>query len=352
MKVFVTGHKGYIGCVLVDILKKQGHSVIGYDTDYYSGCELDVFSPVDRQITKDIREITVEDVRGADAVIHLAALSNDPLGELKPQLTQSINFEGTMRLALCAQKAAVRRFIYSSSQSMYGIAQTDEELDEEASEKNPLTAYARTKYEAECALKQLNSKDFAVVCFRPSTVFGASPKLRCDIVFNNLVACAFTRGKVEIKSDGTPWRPVVHVRDVCQAYIAGLLAPVPLIAGESFNVGIENGNFTVRQLAEAAQRAVVGSQLCFTGEHGKDSRTYRVSFKKILTVLKDYFKPEWDLDKGGQELVDFFRKVHFTQEHFNGRHCVRLKQIRHLIDEGKIDSQLNWIKSTELKSVV
>ncbi len=185
-------------------------------------------------------------------------------------------------------------------------------------------------------------KDFHVVCFRPSTVFGASSRLRCDIVYNNLVACAYTTGKIEIKSDGTPWRPVVHVRDVCQAYIAGLEAPLGLVSGQSFNVGIPNGNFSVRDLAEAAQRSVPGSSLVFTGEHGTDARTYKVSFKKILTVLKDHFKPEWDLDRGGRELVEMFKRVDFKEEDFRGRSCTRLKQINFLLAQGSLDKQLKW----------
>jgi nucleoside-diphosphate-sugar epimerase len=205
-----------------------------------------------------------------------------------------------------------------------------------------ITIYAKTKWQAECKLKELGSRDFVVVSFRPSTVFGASPRLRCDIVYNNLVGCAYTTGKIEIKSDGTPWRPVVHIRDVSSAYIAGLEAPETLVANQAFNVGIPNGNFTVRDLGEAAQRAVKGSQLIFTGEHGSDSRTYRVSFKKILTVLKDYFKPEWDLDRGGKELVELFKKVHFTEEQFRGRTTNRLKQLEYLKQTHKLNMELRF----------
>ncbi len=214
---------------------------------------------------------------------------------------------------------------------MYGIADVGQELDED-SPKNPITAYARTKWEAECELKQLGTQNFLVTCLRPSTVFGASPNLRCDIVFNNFVACAYTTGRIEIKSDGTPWRPVVHVSDVSRAFVACLEAPPDRVAGESYNVGIENGNYTVRHLAEAAQRAVPGCSLTFTGEHGADARTYRVSFDKIFTRLKEYYRPEWDLDRGGEELVGFFKQVSFTEEDFRGRRCNRLKQIRHLVE--------------------
>ncbi|MBA3052135.1 NAD(P)-dependent oxidoreductase [bacterium] len=344
MNVLVTGNLGYIGSVLTDILLDRGYVVKGLDTGYYSECALYNVSPRIEQITKDIRDAESSDFEGIDAVIHLAALSNDPLGELAPGLTEEINFQGTVNIARSARKAGVKRFIYSSSQSMYGISNTCSELDEDNSEKNPLTAYASTKWDAECELKKMCSKDFITVCFRPSTVFGVSPRLRCDIVFNNLTACAYTTGKIEIKSDGTPWRPIVHIRDVSSAFIAGIEAPEELIAGQAFNVGIKNGNYTVRDIAEAAQRAVSGSKLVFTGEHGSDARTYKVSFKKILSVLKDYFKPEWDLDRGGRELVDFFKKINFTEEQFRGRCCNRLQQINHLMSENKINDKLRWFK--------
>lgn len=338
----VTGNLGYIGSVLTGLLNEHGYEVVGYDTNYYRGCELGDLPKLTAQIEKDIRDIIPSDLAGIDAVIHLAALSNDPLGELEPSLTEEINFKGTVNLASVAKQAGVKRFIYSSSQSMYGISDTDDELDEDDSQKNPLTAYAKTKWKAEQELKKLNDQNFVVVCFRPSTVFGASPNLRCDIVFNNLVACAYTTGKIEIKSDGSPWRPVVHVRDVSSAFIAGLEAPAVLVAGQAFNVGIPNGNFTVRDLAQAAQRVVPGSNLIFTGEYNKDNRTYKVSFKKILSVLRDYYKPEWDLDMGGKELVDFFKNVNFTEAKFRGRNCNRLQQIKYLIDNQTLDSNLRW----------
>ena len=341
-KIFITGDRGYIGSVLIRALIEKGYEVTGFDVDYYIDCALSPCESKYRRIIKDIRQVNAEDVKGSEAVIHLAALSNDPLGELSPDLTEEINFRSTLRLASIAKSVGVRRFIYSSSQSMYGVSNEDKELDEDLSEKNPVTVYARTKWDAECELKKLNSQDFLTVCFRPSTVFGASPYLRCDIVYNNLVASAYTTGRIEIKSDGTPWRPVVHIKDVCSAYVAGLEAPPDLVSGQSFNVGIPHGNFTVRQLAEAAQRAVPGSTLVFTGEHGKDARTYQVSFKKILTVLKDHYKPQWNLDNGGRELVAFFKTIGLTEENFRGRRTNRLKEIRHLIKEGKLDEKLFW----------
>ena len=345
MRVLVTGNLGYIGSVLTDILISKGYGVTGLDTNYYE--PIAPLSKTDakiKQIKKDIRKIEKEDLEGIDVIIHLAALSNDPLGEFDTKLTYDINFESTVKLAILAKQQGIKRFVYASSQSMYGVSETDEELEEDNSVKNAITAYAKTKWDAEVKLKELTDDKFIVVCFRPSTVFGASPRLRCDIVYNNLVACAYTTGKIEIKSDGTPWRPVVHVKDVCSAFISGIEAPENLVANQSFNVGIENGNYTVRELAEAAQRSVAGSELVFTGEHGKDSRTYRVSFKKILSVLRDYFKPEWDLDKGGKELVELFKSVDFKEEDFRGRKCNRLPQLKYLIENKKIDNNLFWVE--------
>ncbi|TRZ49926.1 NAD(P)-dependent oxidoreductase [bacterium] len=340
MRILVTGNQGYIGTVLVPILLQKGYEVLGYDIGYYKDCLLKEDTTKITQISKDIRDVSMEDLEDIDAIIHLAALSNDPLGELSPDLTEEINLMGTLRLAELAKKAGVSRFIYSSSQSMYGISKVANELDEDDSEKKPLTAYARTKWETELALIKMLSHDFIVTFFRPSTVFGASPRLRCDIVYNNLVACAYTTGKIEIKSDGTPHRPVVHVRDVCSAYIAGLNSPGELIAGRAFNVGISNGNFTIRQLAEAAQRSVPGSVLTFTGEHGNDTRTYRVSFHRILTELAEYYKPEWNLDRGGKELVGLFKETGFSESDFRGRKTTRLAQLSYLKERNKVDSKL------------
>ena len=280
---------------------------------------------------------------GVEAIIHLAALSNDPLGELSPGLTEEINLMGTLKIAELAQKTGVKRFIYSSSQSMYGISTFEGELDEYNSEKNPITSYAITKWDAEVALNKLQTKDFLVTSFRPSTVFGASPRLRCDIVFNNLVASAYTTGKIEIMSDGSPWRPVVHVRDVCLAILAGLHAPTQLISGKAFNVGIENGNYTVKDLAEVIHKIIPNSRLVFTGEHLKDSRTYKVSFKKILTELKEYYKPQWNLEKGAVELLNFFKKINFNESQFRSIYTNRLHCLSLLISKKKISNKLKLI---------
>ena len=344
-KILLTGDRGYIGPVLASALLERGYEVIGYDCGYFADNQLDTVTTNYQQITKDIRDIHEDDLQSIGGVIHLAGLSNDPLGEFAPKLTEEINYKATIKLATLAKKMGTSRFVYASSQSMYGISNTENELDEDHSEKRPLTAYAATKWQAEQELhKTLASERFVVTSLRPSTVFGASPRLRCDIVFNNLLACAYSTGKIEIKSDGTPWRPIVHIKDVCAAFIAVLEAPAELVSKQAFNVGVPDGNFTIKDIAEAAQRAIPESKLIFTNEHNKDPRTYRVSFKKILTVLKDYYKPQYTLDMGGAELVDFFNKINFTESQFRGRMTTRLEQLLYLKKMKDIDHSFRFIE--------
>jgi nucleoside-diphosphate-sugar epimerase len=343
MKVLVTGNLGYIGSVLTDILLKKKINFVGFDIGYFKNCNLIKTNTHFKQIIKDIRDFAKNDLENSDCVVHLGALSNDPLGEFDAKITNEINYIATMKLATIAKESGVKRFIYISSQSMYGISNTDDELDEYNSDKKPVTEYAKTKWRTELELNKLNSKNFAVVSFRPSTVYGVSPRLRCDIVFNNLVASAYTTRKIEIKSDGSPWRPVVHVRDVCSAILAGLQAPTELIAGKAFNVGIEDGNYTVKDLAEVVHKLIPDSELVFTGEHLKDPRTYKVSFKKILTELKNYYKPEWNLEKGASELLNFFKKINFSESQFKGIYTNRLSCLSDLILNKKIDNQFKKI---------
>ena len=342
MKVLVTGSKGYIGSVLTDELIKKKHEVIGLDTGYFLDCSIVKVKESYKFINKDIRDIQEEDLKGIDAVIHLAALSNDPLGEFNPQLTEEINLKGTIKFASLCKSKGIGRFIYVSSQSMYGISNLDIELDEYKSEKNPITSYAKTKWEAEQELKKMCDKHFCVVSFRPSTVFGFSPRLRCDIVFNNFVACAYTTKSIEVKSDGTPWRPVIHIKDVCKALLIGLEAPKNILNGNSYNIGYKNGNYSVRDLAEAAARSIHGSKLIFTGEHS-DSRTYRVSFRRIFEELGEWFKPDWDLDKGAKELVIAFDNIGFDEKVFRGIMTNRLLKLKQLTFEKKLDKNLRWI---------
>ena len=343
MTVLVTGNLGYIGSVLTPLLAQRGHQVRGFDSGLFRDCFLTPAVEPTEQIVKDIRDIELEDLDGVTTVVHLAGLSNDPLGEIDDALTEAINYKGSMRLGELARDAGVRRFVYASSQSMYGISGTGVELEEDTSEKNPLTSYARTKWKAEQGLMVLRTPGFEVTALRPSTVYGASPRLRCDIVFNNFMACAFTTGSIEIKSDGKPRRPAVHILDVCEAFIAGLEADASLVDGRAFNVGVVDGNYTVRQLATAAQMAVPDSQLVFTGEHGADARTYSVSFDRILTELSEHYRPKWDLERGGRELHDLLTRAKFTRSDFRGSRCNRLTRINELLEAGTIDESLRLV---------
>jgi nucleoside-diphosphate-sugar epimerase len=340
--ILVTGNLGYIGSTMVPMLTESGYDVIGYDIGYYEGCELvpQRQKPI-WQIKKDLRDVEAEDLSGVDCVIHLAGLSNDPLGEFDPSLTEAINHMATLKLAECAKKAGVKRFLYTSSQSIYGVSDTSKEVDEEG-QKNPVTIYAKTKWQSECDLRALCDGNFTIAYLRPATAYGASPDLRTDIVLNQFVAYAYVNKRIQIKSDGTPWRPMSHIRDVAAAFIACLEAPAELIANQSFNVGTSDNNYTVRQLAEAAQKCVEGTEMTFTGEH-TDPRSYRVSSQKILTILKDYYKPRWNILAGADELMRFYRQVGFDQALFGGEKTVRLKCLMKRIQDGTLDANLRAI---------
>lgn len=343
MKVLVTGNLGYIGTVLTPYLEARGHEVRGLDIGYFEDCLLEEVSGPADQLHRDIREVESADLDGVEGIIHLAGLSNDPLGEFDAALTEEINLGGTLRLAELARRAEVRRFVYASSQSMYGISETDEELDEDDSPKNPLTAYARTKWEAELELMAGRRDGLEVTAMRPSTVFGSSARLRCDIVFNNLVASAYTSGAIEVKSDGTPRRPAIHILDVCSAFAAGLEADAGLVDGRAFNVGMQDGNFAVRELADMAGEVVPGSRVVFTGEHGGDSRTYTVGFSRILRELAGLYRPSWGLLAGGRDLCRLFDRVGFDGPTFRGSTCNRLRRLEELASAGRLDDNLRLV---------
>lgn len=342
MKILVTGNLGYIGSVLCEQLSNDGYTVVGYDVGYYKDNLLTKAFLPKIQITKDLRDLKDEYLEDIDAIIHLASLSNDPLGEFNPNLTNEINNNCTVNLAKTAKKVGIKRFIYASSQSMYGISNTSQELDEDKSVKNPITAYAKTKWSSEQEIMKLIDDDFVVCSFRPATVFGPSPRFRCDIVYNNLISCAYTTNKIEIYSDGTPCRPILHIDDVCLALKSGIMAPKEIINGEAFNVGIENGNYTVKQIAEAAQKRNPNSELIFTGKYGKDERTYKVSFKKIYRVLKDFYKPKWNLENGGDQLISFVKDIKLNESLFRGPMTNRLKQLKYLTDNSITDNNLRF----------
>jgi len=337
--ILVTGNLGYIGSVLTEELKSIGYNVVGFDIGYFKDCLIAKETNPHKQIIKDLRDIDKYDLDVIDGIIHLAGLSNDPLGELKKNITNNVNYHATMKFANLAKQLGIKRFVYASTQSLYGISNSHEELDEDLSKKNPITEYAKSKWLAEIELNKLNSNDFNVCSFRPSTVFGKSPRLRCDIVYNNFVASAFTSKKILIKSDGSPFRPVIHIKDVCMALIAGLKAPSELIAGKSFNVGIMNGNYSIKKLATTVQNIIPDCDIQFTNEEN-DPRTYKVSFNKILNELKDFYKPTMSLVEGAHELIDFFKEINFTKDQFLGSQTNRIKKIEELMINNVINNKL------------
>lgn len=339
MRVLVTGSLGYIGTVLVPMLLKEGHDVIGMDTDYYSRCTF-TGAPVDVPTLKmDVRDAPNTAVRGVDAIIHLAGLSNDPLGDYNPNLTDDINFQASTRLAKLAKQAGVQRFLFASSCSNYG-ASGDQFLTEEAA-FNPVTPYGVSKVRVEQELQNLADESFSPVFLRASTAYGLSPRIRFDLVVNNLTAWAFTTGRVYLKSDGTPWRPIVHVEDICRAYIAALQAPREAVHNQALNVGTTTENYQIRELAQMVQEIVPGSQVDFATDAGPDKRCYRVDCNKIARVLHG-FKPQWTARRGVEQLYQAYKSIGLKLEDFEGPKFMRIAHIKKLIDEGLLDENLRW----------
>ena len=338
MRVLVTGQHGYIGSVCGPLIADAGHEVVGLDSLLYRGCDLASAParPID-MLAEDVRDVGPEQLAGFDAVVHLAALSNDPLGDFSPELTREINFGATVSLAEAAREAGVRRFVFASSCSMYGTS-SDEAVDESAPLK-PLTAYAESKVRSEEALADLAGPDFAPVSMRNATAYGVSPRLRVDLVLNNLVGWAFTTGKVKIMSDGTPWRPLIHVEDISRAALAALEAPEDVIRGEAFNVGRNDENYQVRELGDIVEKTIDGSEVEYAGSGDPDPRSYRVSFDKLERAFPD-LGLRWTARAGAAELAEAYRTAGLTLEEFEGDRFTRLKRLRLLLDRGELDPQL------------
>jgi len=340
MRVLLTGHKGYIGSVLAPMLLDAGHEVTGLDNGLFEDCIFGHQPAHLAELRRDVRDVTASELEGYDAVLHLAALSNDPLGDFNPQWTYEINYVGSVRLAQLAKQVGIPRFLYASSCSLYGLAAGQEMLKEDAP-FNPITPYAESKVRVEHEVMKLADAGFSPTYLRNSTAYGVSPRLRADVVVNNMTGVAFTTGEVLIKSDGTPWRPFVHVEDIARAFLAVLHAPRELVHNQAFNVGSSKENYQIREVADMVREIVPGSRIWYAEGAGPDPRCYQVDCSKIASTLPE-FRPQWTVRRGIQQLYAAFKKYGTTAAEFESDRYTRLKHLRKLMDEGQLDESLRW----------
>lgn len=329
MKVFVTGHKGFIGAHLVDLLKQHGHSVTGCDVGLFDGCGWEPVVDPDRELRKDVRDLTVRDLSDHDCIMHLAALSNDPMGDIDAEATFSINRDASIQIARLAKTAGVPRYLFASSCSIYGAGQ---KLDlDETDPLNPLTAYAKSKIETEAEVSKLADAHFSPTFLRNATAYGHSPMLRTDLVVNNLLACAVATGEIRIMSDGSPWRPLIHCRDIASAFVACMIAPGGHIHNKAINIGANSENYQVRDIGDMVRRLVPGATITYTGEVGADPRNYRVKFDLLSSLLPDY-RLEYSLATGMEELHRKLREHGFSRDDWTGDQFVRLRTLKGRLD--------------------
>ncbi len=339
MRVLVTGHKGYIGTVMVPMLQARGHSVIGIDSDLYRNSTYGTPpEPVD-EIIKDVRDIEKSDLEGVEAVVSLAALSNDMLGDFNPELTYQINHQASVRLAELAIELGIRRYVFASSCSMYGAA-GDKVLDESA-DFHPVTAYATSKVWVERDVSQMATDDFSPTFMRNSTAYGVSPRIRFDVVLNNLSAWAYTTGKVRMKSDGSPWRPLVHIEDISRGVIAALESPREKVHNEAFNVGRNSENYQVKELAEFVRQTIPNCDISFAGDASPDLRNYRVNFDKFANTFPD-FPLQWSALEGAKSIYESYAKFGLDKDDYEGPKYKRIAQLKNLIETGQLDDTMRW----------
>jgi nucleoside-diphosphate-sugar epimerase len=339
MRVLVTGHHGYIGSVTAPVLADAGHEIVGLDTFFYRGCDFGAERTSGPALEADVRDVTQDQLTEFDAIVHLAALSNDPLGDLHSEWTYAINLDATVSLARAAKEAGVGRFVLASSCSMYGASSGEALLDETAPLR-PLTPYAESKVRAEEALQELADSSFSPVAMRNATAYGVSPRLRLDVVLNNLGAWAHTTGKIRLLSDGSAWRPLVHVGDIARATLALLEAPRETVHAQAFNVGSREQNVRIRDLADALS-ARTGCTVETSEEATPDPRSYQVDFGKLSRALPG-FSCDWTIERGSDEILDAYRLVGLTWDDFAGSRFVRLRRVKELLDEGRVDGDLRW----------
>lgn len=348
MRILVTGNRGYIGTVLAPLLVREGYDVLGMDLDLFEQCTFGTDIPIIRTLVRDVRDVKPADLEGFHAVIHLAGLSNDPLGDYKPELTDIINHQAAVRLARLAKEVGAERFIFASSCSNYGAA-GDEFLTEKAV-SNPVTPYGQSKVDTEHDLSELADSSFSPVYLRASTAYGVSPRIRFDLVVNNLTAWAFATGQVYLKSDGTPWRPVVHVEDIARAYVAALKAPRDVVHNEAFNVGTTTENYQIRDLAKMVEEIVPNCRIEFAPDAGPDKRCYRVDCNKIAKALPG-FKPQWSARRGIEQLYEAYCRFHIELEDFEGPRYKRIAHVKKLISEGHLTTTLRKIEGCDYQKI-